>query len=750
MARVSPGGPSPDFLLEIGCEELPADYMPGALDWDDRGAGLAFSANRVLTEHGVGRGNLQCFGTPRRLVLRVEGVAAEVRKEEKGPPAQVAFDAAGKPTRAAEAFAQKHGLKVSQLVLKDTPKGKGVFAIYSVPVGKVLTEAVPEIIAGIAFPKTMRWDESGVRFARPVRWIVALYGAQVVPAKFGRTPAGRTTQGTRRSGPKTLSISSASAYLGTMKKAGIILEEGVTVFPPVEGGAVACDQKHLRKPKRAELLGRLTAAAKSLKGRLQEAGAEEFEWLLDTAAFLAEDPVVRAGSFKPEYLDLPPEVLATSMAKHLKLFSVYSADGASLLPKFLGVQEGKPSRPEAVMANVERILEARFTDARFFYREDNKTPLAQKVPLLDKVVFHEKLGLMGEKIPRIEGLMMALARAVKTAPGVNPDILTREIRHIAELAKADLVTQMVREFPSLQGTIGACYARAGGEPEAVVRGIAEQYKPRTATDPVPASLQGALLALADRLDTLIGYFGVGLSPTGSADPYGLRRQALGVVRIILSPPPGVSFIGLSIDTLSDVGLQSWGPRLNVDAKRLKAQLRAFLRERFEWLAGKGGEGEREMTAAVLAAGDDDLAGAAERLKVLRGFWSDGKDGRRRVLEQAAKVAERTARIVKSVKDTPLPERVDAAVLSDPLEKELWAAWSRVSPQLKEQISRGEYEEATRTYSTLYPAVHGFFDKVFVMDENMDLRRNRLALLREIHRGLADGFADLSQLPIKEQ
>ncbi|MBI3322744.1 MAG: glycine--tRNA ligase subunit beta [Candidatus Omnitrophica bacterium] len=721
-----------DFLLEIGCEELPADYMPGALDWDDRGTGLASSAGRVLTKLGVASKKLQCFGTPRRLVLLAEGVAPEVRKEEKGPPAQVAFDPAGKPTRAAEAFARKHGLNVNRLSVKETPKGRVVFAEYSVPVTKVLSEAIPEIIGGVAFPKTMRWDESGVRFARPVRWLVALYGPQVVQARFGLTGTGRVSQGTRRSGTKVLSIPSASAYFALLKKAGITLEEGGTALP---------------KPKRRDLLNRLTAAARELKGRLPEQGTEEFEWLLDTVAFLAEDPVVQAGSFRPEYLDLPAEVLATSMAKHLKLFSVRSAGEEKLLPRFLGVLEGKPPRPERVMANVERILEARFTDARFFYREDTKSRLEEKMVLLDKVVFHEKLGSIGERIPRLEGLMMALAREVKTAPGANPDVLSREIRRIALLAKADLVTQMVREFPSLQGTIGAHYARADGEPQAVVQAIGEQYRPRAGGDPVPSSLTGALVSLADRLDTLLGYFGVGLSPTGSADPFGLRRQALGLVRILLSPPPGVCFVGLSIDRLCDEGIQSWGSRLTVPADALKKQIRAFLRERFEWVVGRAEPLDRELVAAVLAAGDNDPAGAAERLEVLRRLWGGGRNGSRKTLEQAAKVAERTARIVQSVKGTELPAQVDAAVFTDPTEKELWAAWNRVAPRLKQQISERRFEEAAQTYSALFPTVHTFFEKVFVMDENMDLRRNRLALLREIHRGLAAEFADLSKLPL---
>lgn len=736
-----------DFLLEIGCEELPADYMPGALDWQyPHSRGLATCAASVLSEKKVEWDRLECYGSPRRLVLLVRGIRPEVREVVEGPPVQVALDAKGEWTEAAKGFSRKQGVELSALKEKETARGLRLVIERTIPTATLLPSAVPEIIGRIAFPKTMRWDGSGTRFARPVRWTLALWGAGkkavLVPCAYGGVKSGRVTYGTRRSGMKPVPVKDPSSYFDAMRRLGVRLERGQPLQRR-EGGTAA--PLEFPKEKRAELQRQLEAAARRLSGQLPDQTTEEFEWLLNTVTFLAEDPQVMAGSFRPEYLDLPAEVLETAMAKHLKLFSVRSADGEKLLPKFLTVLEGKPGKPAMVPANYERILEARFTDARFFYREDARTPLEAKVSQLSKVVFHEKLGSVGDRIPRMERLMRAAVQQLEA-----PDSVRRYASEAARLAKADLVTQMVREFPSLQGVMGGQYARAEGRPGELAQAIADHYRPRTAGDPAPPTLLGALLSLVDRLDTLVGYFGAGFKPTGSLDPYALRRQAQGLVRILLSPPAGFSFVGLSIDRLSDESIQSWGPRLTLDPRTLKRELRGFLRERFEWLVNRPtAEGDRDLVAAVLAVDDDDLAGAWERLEILREYWSGSRDGKRQVLEWAAKVAERTSRIVKSVRGMDLSAAVDATALKEPAEKELWAAWSKVGPQIREQLKGRRFQEATQTYSTLYPTVHTFFEKVFVMDENIELRRNRLTLMREIHQSLSGSFADLSRLPLTQ-
>ncbi|MBI3318721.1 MAG: glycine--tRNA ligase subunit beta, partial [Candidatus Omnitrophica bacterium] len=605
-----------------------------------------------------------------------------------------------------------------------------------IPVRKVLSALLPQILQQIAFPKTMRWDGTGTRFARPVRWLVALYGPQVVPGTFGTLKAGRQTYPNRRLGDKPVTVKNTSSYFSLLSKLGVQLEQGASFRRENN------EPDKLNCPKKEALRRKLETMARKLGGRLPDENTEEFEWLINVATFLAEDPVVADGSFLPEYLDLPPEVLATSMAKHLKLFSIRARDSDELLPRFLAVLEGQPGKPATVIANVERILEARFTDARFFWKEDTSMRLETKVSQLEKVVFHEKLGSVAERIPRLEKLMDSIVDHV----GLQADVLIG-LKDAAKLCKADLVTQMVREFPSLQGIIGAHYAKEEGELDIVTGPIREHYRPRTAADPVPQTVLGAVLSLADRVDMLTGYFGAGFQPTGSADPYGLRRQALGFVRILLSPPQGVSFVGLSIDRLFDRSIQSWGSRIAIDPVTLKKELRVFLRERFEWLVARQEPDDRELVAAVLVAGDDDLAGAQERLKILRGLWADSSAGRRSVLERAAKVAERTARMVKAAKEEDGLGSVDQNLFQEAAEKKLWEAWNRISPVVQEEIQHRRWARAVEAYSALYPEVHAFFEKVFVMGKDPSLRRNRLAFIHEIHRSLAEGFADLSKLPL---
>ncbi len=723
-----------DFLLEIGCEELPADYMPSALDWNyPPPKGLAASAARVLSEAKLVWKEIETFGLPRRLVLKVSGIDPVVREEMEGPPVSVAYAPDGKPTPAAEGFAKKMGVSLSSLKKKQTARGERLVLERSIPAEKILESAVPAIINGIFFPKTMRWDSSGVRFARPVRWLCAFYGAKPFACAYGLLKSAPETYPNRRLPQKPVKILSIHGYFLMLPKLKVQLEAGIVLSP---------DEQHIiRSPKKRQgLLQQLVAAAKKLGGRLPDENTEEFEWLLNTVTFLSEDPVVAVGSFQKQYLDLPTEVLATSMAKHLKLFSIREKNSEKLLPNFLAVLEGKPTIPAVVMANVDRIIEARFTDARFFYRADTKTKLESKIAQLSGVVFHEKLGTMVERIPHLERLIGLISRETNSPPAVASSAV-RAVR----LCKADLVTQMVREFPTLQGLIGSRYAVQDGEPAEVVTAIREHYAPRAAKDPVPSTVLGALVSLADRFDTLIGYFGVGLKPTGSADQYGLRRQATGLVRILIEPPKGVSFVGLSIDRIFDEGIQSWGARLKTDKNLLKKELHSFLIERFEWLASVRGGFTREQSEAVLSAGSDDLAGAWERLSVLAQFWNDSR--RKDSLIKAAKVAERTGRIVQSVKGGNGFGSVNPDILKESSERKLWEAWNRVAPLVREQVKGRRFEEAVVTYSGLYPEVHEFFEKVFVMDEDPAVRKNRLAFMKEIHQSLAGSFADLSKLPL---
>jgi len=734
--RVESGPARHDFLLEIGCEELPADFMPGFLDADPEGRGLGAIAAQVFDGLSLDWKRLTVYGTPRRLVLRVEGVAPVVRIEEKGPPVRIAFDADGRPTAAATAFARRQGVVLGRLKRKVLGKEEVLIAEKQRTASQQLFEAVPKILSDLPAPKTMRWDASGIRFARPIRWLLALYGKQPVPCRLGMLRAERTTRGTRRSGGTALFVPEAAAYFEKMEALGVHLEQGASLQRLPDGTTRRIESVW---PKRSALKKRLEQAARQAGGRLAGAGREMTEELLTTISFLAEAPEVAIGRFDPKFLELPAEVLETAMAKHLKLFGVRGRSGR-LQPNFLAVLEGKGSDPKRVLANTERILEARFVDARFFYRDDTRLPLEGRVPALAQVVFHEKLGSVADRLPRIQKLAETIAAAAHL-----PEPVARSIPRAVRLLKADLVTQMVREFPSLQGVVGGCYAAASGEPAEVVETIAQQYAPRSQSDPLPSGALAAVIGLADRLDMLAGFFAAGLKPTGSLDPYALRRQALGAVRILLSNPGGIAFHGVSIDTLFETGIQSY-PGFSVEPALLRS-LTAFMRERFEWLmAMEYGPAARPMIEAVLAADGSDLAGAALRLRVLAGLWN-GPAKERQLLEQAAKVAERSGRITQGLGKEPLPGAVDAACFRGAEEKALWTEWQRLSPQLNGALNARDYAGAVRVYGTLYPAVHAFFENVFVMDEDVELRRNRLAMLRDIYGPVARGFADLSKLPL---
>jgi glycyl-tRNA synthetase beta chain len=700
-----------DFLLEIGCEEIPSDDMPLALDWNyPQGAGLANAASLLFDQNKVGWKRIQSFGTLRRLVLCVSGIESVVREEVEGPPVAIAFDPQGAPTDAAKGFAKRQGVPVAKLKRKKGPRGERLILEREIPVTKILEGIVPQILQRISFPKTMRWDDSGVRFVRPIR---------------------RVTWKVTKSAGSTFS---------SLKRLGAQLEEG-RIFTKKEDGTV--EALPLVPKKREALREKLKAAAHDAGGKLPDETTEEFEWLLNTLTFLSENPVVAVGSFRKEYLDLPSEVLATAMAKHLKLMSVFSEGGRALLPKFLAVLEGRPRNCPAVLANYERILEARFSDARFFYREDIRTPLSKKVPQLAKVVFHERMGTVAQRLPRLEQLMAAIAKEI----GLK-DSLTRLIPRTAQLAKADLVTQMVREFPSLQGTIGRYYARQDGEPLEIVEALAEQYKPRAASDPLPRTPLGCLLGLADRWDALIGFFGAGLKPTGSLDPYGLRRQAMGLVRILLSPPQGISFVGLSVDTVLEAGIQSWDFKSPIDRPTLRRELRAFLRERFEWLSHVVHKKDRPIIDAVLATGEDDLAGAWERLKVLQELWQDPRE--KKFLITAGKVVERTGRIVASAKKEVPDAPVDPSKFTSPEEKDLWNKWSVVKATTGEWFEKHDIPKATSAYGEIYPTLHNFFEKVMVMDPNPEIRRNRLAMMNEICLLYVNAAGDISKLPLPKE
>ena len=489
-----------ELLLEIGTEEIPARFLPPVLEE------MAVSFRKLLDAERIGVGEILTWGTPRRLALVAREVAeaqAEVTQEIIGPPKAVAMDAAGNVTPAAAGFARAQGVAVSDLIEVDTPRGVYLAVKKSTtgrPTAERLPELLPGFILGLSFPKSMRWGAETITFARPIHWILARYGGAVVPFELGDVTSGGVTFGHRFLAPQAVEVADAQAYVAALKAARVIVDP---------------------EARRTLLSEELARAAAGVKGEVVPNPG-----LLEENTFLVEYPSVVVGNFEDKFLALPDAVLITSMREHQRYFSLRGADGR-LLPHFIAVNNTLTRNPEVVRQGHERVIRARLSDAMFFFQEDSKTPLENRVDALKGVVFHSLLGTSYEKMERFRELAVSLSRQL--APELS-DAVSRA----ATLCKADIVTEMVGEFPSLQGVMGRQYALLNGEPPEVAEALFTHYLPRHADDELPQDKVGALVGLADRLDTICGCFGVGLSPTGTADPYGLRRHALAVIRILRS------------------------------------------------------------------------------------------------------------------------------------------------------------------------------------------------------------------------
>ncbi len=472
---------------------------------------LQQAAETLLKESRLTYGSIRTMGTPRRLVLLIEGLArqqASAMKEAMGPSKAVAFDQAGQPTRAAIGFAAGQGMAVDQLQVRQTPKGEYLFAVKQEngqPTTTVLTQALPQLLAKLSFPKAMHWNQTGVRFARPVRWLVAVCGGKVLPIQFATITAGHASQGHRVLGAKAAGAK------------GFVVKSIAQYFKETERHGVIVDQDR----RRAMIVEQLASLAKAARGHLHQD-----DDLLEQAIYMVENPHTILGSFKPHYLTLPKEILMTSMKEHQGYFSLIDQKGA-LLPHFLAVTNMKLTNMQLIREGNERVLAARLADAKFFFDEDRKTPLADRVAKQQAVTFHQKLGSLHQKTQRV------IAMAGHVAEQLGEEQLVEDCRRAAELSKADLLTGIVGEFPTLQGIMGGEYAKHDGESPVVSAAIREQYMPRAMEGELPESLAGKVLSLADRLDSIAGFFHVGLVPSGSEDPFALRRHATGIVRVLV-------------------------------------------------------------------------------------------------------------------------------------------------------------------------------------------------------------------------
>ena len=692
-----------DLLLELGAEEIPARFVVPAV------ADLQRLVVDRLAAAGLPHGAVKTYGTPRRLAVHVAGLAErteDVKKDALGPPVRAAFDKDGKPTKAAEKFAEGLGLRVDQLKRVATPKGEYLAA--EVEEKGRTAQAILEGVLGdavhrLAFPKSMRWGDAEASFARPLHRIVALFGDEVIPVIFGDVTSGRVTVGHRFLAPGQISLKSASDYVPALQAAH--------VMPDIA-------------ERRALLVERLAAAAKRAGGTLIED-----ESLVDQVVNLVELPNPVVGSFEARHLDLPPEVLVQEMKSHQRYFSLAGADG-KLLPRFIAVSN-TPVKDEALsLRGYERVLRARLTDGRFFFDEDRKVALSTRVEKLGRVVYQQKLGTYLEKVERFRALAKDLAE--KT----NHHALKDTVDRAAWLCKADLVTGMVGEFPELQGVMGREYARASGEPDAVAVAIFEHYLPRGAGDSLPSTDAGALLGLADRLDTLCGIFGIGKPPTGAADPFGLRRACLGVVNVVLARGYRVSLsaavelsLALMGDKLKDVKQKAGEPTV-------RDQVLEFFRGRLKSLWGE--QHRPDVVEAVLSAGFDDLVGAQKRVAAL--------DALVRLPDFAPLAAafKRVVNIVQKQGKDVGAGAVDPARLEDAAEMRLFREVASAREKVAALLQRDDFAGALREITALKPAVDLFFEKVMVMAEDRALRENRVRLLVEIG-GLFAPIADFSKI-----
>ncbi len=685
-----------ELLFEIGSEEIPAGYIAPALE------AMARQAAGLLAEARLAHGEMRTFGTPRRLALAVSGLAE--RQEERvverlGPPRSAAYDSEGKPTKAATGFAKGQGVAVEDLTVVATPKGEYVCARRREegrPAGEVLPELLARLVSLIPFPKSMRWGAGRkLTFARPIHWLVAVVGGEPLSFELEGIRAGGVTYGHRFAAPGPIAVQGAADYLERLEQAKVVAD--------IDRRRELCRE-------------RVLAAAR------EAAGAPiPDEELVSEVTNLVEYPVAVCGRFDEEFLEVPREVVITCMREHQRYFAVVDTQG-NLLPAFVSVVNTPAEDLSLMRAGNERVLRARLADARFFYRDDTKRPLSERLEVLKKVIFHSGLGTSYEKAERLESLAGFLAQRL------YPEHRQAAMR-AALLAKCDLVTEMVGEFPTLQGVMGGIYALAGGEGEEVARAIEEHYLPKGAHEEVPRSEAGVLVSLADKIDNVCGTFGLGLIPTGTADPYALRRQALAVITLCWAK-------GLRLDLREPIrhALGLLSGKLKAQPAEVEASILDFLKGRLEGLLEAQGVSAGAVQAALAVFSGDVLearerAEALERLKGAADF------------ERLAVLFKRVANIVASAEAAA---EVRPALFAAAEERELHEALGRVTPEVEAALARRDYYGAALSLATLKEGVDRFFDGVMVMVPEADLRANRLALLGRLHE-LALRVGDISKV-----
>ena len=693
-----------DLLFEIGTEEIPASYVPPVLEQ------LRELATESLTNHRIPFGDVETLGTPRRITLSIKDIKTLQESQETevvGPPKRIAYDENGEPTKAAIGFARTQGIDLTALRIVETERGEYVAASKletGIPAREILTTLLTEWIEALRFPKTMRWETDSeepsafARFARPIRWLVAVLGDEVVNCTYGAAHAGRITYGHRSLHPEPVTLTSAelSAYIEKLRAVGVIV----------------CPKE------RRETIEKQVRDVFEVEECLPILDEE----LLDTVNYLVENPQPIVGNFSESHLEIPSEVLITAMKTHQRYFPMWRSESV-LAAKFITISNGTDGNIDGVRHGNERVLHARLNDAEFFYSEDQKTSLADKVERLGSVVFHAKLGSLLDKAERLK----ALVRFIGTALQV-PETTVDQAERAAGLSKADLTTYMVIEFPSLQGITGKYYAQNSGEAEPVATAVAEHYQPLGADTPLPETEVGALVAIADKLDTIVGYFGIEERPTGSQDPYSLRRHALGTIRILQDRK-----LPLSLDAVVEKAISLYTVELADDTR---ASVLNFIKERQRVILLQTHQYAPDLADAVLAVGVVDIIDILKRASALAEFRLTPN------FEEVYNALNRVLRILPS----DAPETVDATLLCDDAEKQLYACITETALGFQQSIQERNYAKLLTQLTALQPAIDTFFDDVLVMAEEPALRTNRLALLNQIGRNIY-AVADLTKLVI---
>ena len=697
--------PIKNILLEIGTEEIPSRFIPDALEALKKNAEASFAANRIEFK------DARTYATPRRLVLIVANVSesqTEIIEMLKGPPVSTAYDRNGEPTRAAEGFAKGKGIKVDDLKEIEVNGIKYIAAEVKQESKKtvdVLPELLKNLIAGLTFPKSMYWDNSGlpagqvgVRFARPIRWIVALADENIIPFKYGNVEAGRRTSGHRFMGKKLIEINDAAEFLDVLFDNNVILDQ----------------EKRLQKMKSA-----IANLQQNFDGNYE---VEMDEKILEENLYLVEYPVPFAGTFDKRYLEIPEEVLTTSMKKNQKYLAVRNKDkGGKLANYFVGVSNNMVPDIKVIQEGNERVLRARLEDAAFFWDEDRKTPLASYVERLKSVTYQEKLGSVYDKV------MLTRKLALWFCDKYGMKEITPLVDRAAYLAKADLVTSMVFEFTDLQGVMGREYAKSAGEDPRVALALYEQYLPQTAADKTPTDDVGAVLGLAERVHIITACHKVGLEPTGSQDPYALRRAARCINEILFAKK-------YNFDITEAVKKSC---EINEVDDATRAKIFDFIKQRLHVQLKERGF-EHELAALGISVAGNVPYQALKLIETLNGVKAD------EWFTALVSSAVRVKNIIRKNANENISANVDEALLTVDAEKNLYRAVSKLDEPVREALDAYDWEGLAKMLAELSPIVAKFFDDVMVMDKDEKVRANRLALLAQCNK-LFNEVGDLSTL-----